>query len=144
MLSTRLWMGLSTLILGLAVAATPALAQQKRKSSNEQIKRAAITDEPVELRSAMSLDRNCDPYDMPRVAIIRAPKNGSVMEEFHERYSKFGQENPRSICNDKKSKATYVFYQSRPGFEGIDRFTFAIVYYDGKSDVVDVEMTVVR
>ncbi|MGL5447280.1 MAG: hypothetical protein ACRDBL_08240 [Rhabdaerophilum sp.] len=144
MLSTRLGMGLSTLILGLIVASTPACAQQKRKSSNEQLKLTAVADQEIELRSGLSLDRNCEPYEMARVAIIRAPKNGSVTEEFRERYSSFGPNNPRKVCNDKKSKATYALYRAKPGFQGTDRFTFAIIYYDGKADVYDVEMTVWR
>jgi hypothetical protein len=144
MLSTRASAGLSSLVFLMACLATPALAQQKRKSSNELVKLSAVASQEIELRSGMSLDRNCEPYDMPRVAIIRAPQNGAVTEESRERYSSFGPNNPRKICNDKKSKATYALYRAKQGFQGIDRFTFAIVYYDGRADVYDVEMTVWR
>ncbi|MBN8532699.1 MAG: hypothetical protein J0L51_01290 [Rhizobiales bacterium] len=144
MLSTRAAAGLSSLVFVAFCVTTPTLAQQKRKSGNEQMKLSAVANQEIELRSALSLDRNCDSYDMPRIAIIRAPKNGTVTEEFRERYSNFGPNNPRKICNDKKSKATYALYRATSGFQGVDRFTFAIVYYDGKTDVYDVEMTVWR
>jgi hypothetical protein len=144
MLSTRAAAILSSLVFLMACLASPALAQQKRKSSNELLKLSAVANQEIELRSGLSLDRNCDPYEMPRIAIIRAPKNGTVTEEFRERYSSFGPNNPRKICNDKKSKATYALYRAKVGFEGVDRFTFAIIYYDGKADLYDVEMTVWR
>jgi hypothetical protein len=144
MLSTRAVAALSSLVFIAACLASPAAAQQKRESRNELLKLSVVANQEIELRSGLSLDRNCDPYDMPRVAIIRAPQNGAVTEEFRERFSSFGPENPRKICNDKKSKATYAFYRARTGFVGVDRFTFAIISYDGKADVYDVEMTVVR
>jgi hypothetical protein len=144
MLSTRAAAGLSSLVFLVSCLAIPALAQQKRKSNNELVKLSAVASQEIELRSGLSLDRNCDPYEMPRIAIIRAPKHGAISEEFRERYSSFGPDNPRKICNDKKSKATYALYRAKQGFQGVDRFTFAIVYYDGKTDVYDVEMTVWR
>lgn len=144
MLSTRIVAALSTLIVMLLLGAMPASAQGKRKSGNEVIKLTAVASQEIELRSALSLDRNCDPYELPRLAIIRAPQNGAITEDIRERYSNFGSNNARKICNDKKSKATYALYRAKPGFQGVDRFTFALIYYDGKADVYDVEMTVWR
>jgi hypothetical protein len=144
MVSARALPHLLILVLLAGALAMPAFAQQKRKSNNEPLKLTAVASQEIEMRSGLSLDRNCDPYEMPRVAILRAPKHGSVTEEFRDRYSSFGPNNPRKICNDKKSKATYAIYKAKAGFQGVDRFTFAIVYYDGNSDVYDVEMTVWR
>lgn len=144
MLSKRAAAMLSSAVFVAACLAAPALAQQKRKSSGEPLKLSAVANQEIELRSGLSLDRLCNPYEPARVAIIRAPRNGTVTEELRERYSTYGSDNPRKICNDRKWKATYALYRAKPGFQGVDRFRFAIVYYDGNTDVYDVEMTVWR
>lgn len=138
------------LCLGLALAgalALPAFSQARknqRQSNAELLKLTAVGTQEIEIRSGMSLDLNCELLGQARVAIIRAPQNGTVLEQQRDRFPNFGNANPRRICNDKRTKATFAIYRANPGFQGVDRFRFAIVYYNGESNIYDVEMTVWR
>lgn len=137
----RLMMGLALM----GAMALPAEAQSKnRKRENELLKLTSVGTQEIELRSGMSMDLNCELLGQARVAIIRAPQNGTILEQQRDRFPNFGDSNPRKICNDKKMKATYAIYRANSGFQGTDRFTFAIVYYNGESNIYDVEMTVWR
>ena len=136
------------LVLGallVAAMALPAAAQGRdRKSKADLLKLTAVGSQEIELRSGMSLDLNCELLGRARVAILRAPKNGEILEQQRDRFPNFGDSNPRRICNDKKTKATYAIYRAKAGFQGMDRFRFAIVYYNGEFNTYDVEMTVWR
>jgi len=119
-----------------------ALAQTTPKS--KVVKLSALASQEIELRSGLSLNLNCESLRPTRVAVIKAPGNGTVIEREKEIFSNFSKDNPRFSCNEKKSLGVIAVYKSNPDFRGTDKFSFAVVYYDGRADIYDVEMTVWR
>lgn len=135
-------MHFSVFLLSLIMFSGAALAQTQPKP--KIVKLSALAEQEIELRSGLSLNLSCEPLRPTRVAVIKAPANGTVFERDKEMFSNFAKDNPRFSCNEKKSLGVIAVYKSKPDFRGVDKFSFAVVYYDGRADIYDVEMTVWR
>jgi hypothetical protein len=132
------------LVLGLAIGLLSILAAPTEAQERKTLKRNSVGNQEIELSYGISLDRSCQPLGPIRIAVVRRPKHGKVLERPIERHTSFKMDNPRHTCNAKPSPGVAAFYQANDKFSGIDRFQFAIVYYDGTSELYDVEMVVWR
>jgi len=128
------------LVIGLFPIFVAPIEAQERKT----LKRNSVGNQEIELSYGISLDRSCQPHGPIRIAVVRRPKHGRVLERPIERHTSFKTDNPRHVCNTKLSPGMAAFYQANDKFSGVDRFQFAIVYYDGTSELYDVEMVVWR
>jgi hypothetical protein len=129
------------IVLFFAFFLIPALSQASDQEK-KTLKRNSVGNQEVELSYGISLDRDCQPLFPIRIAVVKPPRHGVVRERSVEKHTSFKQDNPRHACNTKKSAGIAAFYQAKDKFKGIDRFQFAIVYFDGTSELYDVEMTV--
>lgn len=125
------------LTLFLAAGLPGAVAQDKKT-----LKLNAVDTQEVQMQYGYSLEEDCTPHPMSRIAILKPPRGGKVTMREIELFPRYGSDNVRHPCNKTRTKAVAAFYQAQPKFRGTDRFSFAIVYYDGTARVYETEVVV--
>lgn len=108
--------------------ASAACAQAQKV---ERMKLHAVGDQEILLRRGYSVDNNCVPLLPTKIAIITAPKNGTITERPVNGFPSYDKDNSRFKCNEKRVEGVGAFYKAKPGFKGVDKVEFGIVYYDG-------------
>ena len=119
-------------------AAGPALSQTKTQTSQLY----SVGTQSVQLKTAYHLDRECKPIGITRMAVIDAPKHGTLTDQSIELFTTFSDSNPNKHCNERKSPAIGVYYAAKDGFKGKDNFSFVLVFSDGESWRYNIKMTV--
>lgn len=132
----------------LLMAGTSLAEAQARKAAPtpkpQKVQVTAVAGQEIFLRRGISLERDCTPIPGARIAVVKPPSNGQVVERQTEAFPNYDRDNPRYSCNAKKVPGIAAYYIAKEGFSGVDRFTFAIVHYDGDAYFYDVEVTVWR
>jgi hypothetical protein len=114
------------------------------KDTRERVEKSAVGDQEITVRTAYNLDKACKSVGETRMAIIAAPKNGTLTSRMVDLFPSFKKDNDRFVCNDKLAPAIGAFYKAKPGFTGTDRFSFTFVFEDGESWRYDVTMKVIK
>lgn len=133
-------MGWKTVFIAMCLAVLPQAVFAQNKT--HQLRRFAVGEQVIRMTYVQHLDVDCTPMGKIRMIIIRAPENGTVKSEEIQVLSSFEKDNPRFICNEKRTPALNFSYQAKEGFKGDDRFTFAAVFYDGTVWRYDAVITV--
>lgn len=128
----------ATLSFWLLIASIASANAQKI----EQLKLYAAGDQEIMLRRGYSLTPDCEPNRPTKIAIIVQPKNGTISERVHLGFPNYEKDNVRMKCNEKRVEGVAAFYKANPGFKGVDKMEFAIVYNDGGAKRFKVEMVV--
>lgn len=118
-------------------AVSPAQAEEPKKLSLN-----AVGDQEIQVTNGISLARDCLPRSGPRVGIIEAPRHGKLTERPVDMFTSYKADNPRAPCNERRTRGIGAYYKAKPGFRGIDRFRFVLVYYDGTAETYQVEIKV--
>lgn len=119
-----------------------AVVEANAQVVTHKYKKSAVAEQEVKLETAFNLDADCQSSGEIRVAIIKAPKNGRVIQKPTESIASYKKDNPRSSCNGKKVQSTSAIFVANPGFRGTENFMFGFVFADGTLWRYDVEMTV--
>jgi hypothetical protein len=115
-------MSLHRLVLLLSAVSTIVVAG----SSSAQT--AAKSGQSVRLHFYDSIDKDCTSLGKIVISMIRDPAHGKLRIVEAKTYPHFLATNPRVICNTTLLPATFVFYQSDPGFKGIDPFAYDVIF----------------
>jgi len=99
----------------------------------QEVKRNAVLDQPVQVDSIFSLNPDCTPVGEINIRTIEEPKHGKLTISKGSAFSNFLQDNPRQVCNRRRSEAMLVRYLPESGYLGPDSITVDIIYPEGYS-----------
>jgi transglutaminase-like putative cysteine protease len=99
----------------------------------QEVKRNAVLDQPLQVDSILSLNPDCTPIGEINIRTIEEPKHGKLTISKGSGFSNFLQDNPRQVCNRRRSEAMLLRYLPESGYLGADSITVDIIYPEGYS-----------
>jgi hypothetical protein len=99
----------------------------------QEVKRSAVLDQPLQVDAIFSLNPDCTPIGEINIRTIEEPKHGKLTISKGSVFTNFLQDNPRQVCNRRRSEAMLVRYLPESGYLGSDSITVDIIYPEGYS-----------
>jgi hypothetical protein len=117
----------------MAFAAAAKQAQPPAPPSVVEVKRTAVIDQPLNLDFLYSINPDCSSDGVADVRTIEDPRHGRLTIEKGSGFTNFPQENPRQVCNRRRSEGVQMHYRPEEGYLGPDSLTVDIIYNNGTS-----------
>ncbi len=108
-------------------AAPPAASEMR------EIKRTDVVDRPLQVDFLYAINPDCSSVGVAAVRVIEEPGHGKLTIGKGTGFTGFPQENPRQVCNHRRSGGMVMHYQPEAGYLGSDSLTVEVVYGDGSS-----------
>jgi hypothetical protein len=102
-------------------------------SETREIKRTAVVDRPLHVDFLYAINPDCSSIGVAAVRVIEGPGHGKFTIDKGTGFTSFPQENPRQICNRRRSDGMVMHYQPEAGYIGPDSLTVEVIYGDGAS-----------
>jgi hypothetical protein len=102
-------------------------------SETREIKRTAVVDRPLHVDFLYAVNPDCSSIGVAAVRVVEEPGHGKLTIDKGTGFTSFPQENPRQVCNRRRSDGTVMHYQPEAGYLGPDSLTVEVVYSNGAS-----------
>lgn len=123
----------------LALAATVAGCNSTTATSE---KLSAISGRTIHVEFYNHINADCSSIGAAVMRVTQAPLHGRVTSAVGLGFPSFAKDNQRHHCNTRRVQGTHVYYASKPGFTGQDRFAYDVIWYDGELWKHDVEVQI--
>jgi hypothetical protein len=112
--------------------------------ASETFNRRAVfsSGRPSMFEFVTSLNPDCSLLGLPTVRVTADPSHGSLKLVPGKGYSQFRPDNQRYQCNRHRVPGIQIFYTSRQGYIGDDRFELSVITFDGREYIYKVQIDV--
>jgi transglutaminase-like putative cysteine protease len=107
-----------------------------------EIKRTVVVDRPVNVDFIYAINPDCSSIGVAGFRMTEEAKHGKFSIEKGTGFTNFAQDNPRQVCNRRRSEGTVMHYQPEAGYLGPDSVTVDVVYGDGTSRKRHYDITI--
>lgn len=127
----RYWMLLAGLLVGVVGVVNVFFLHRGTVASGNTFRDKAVhSGQKERIAYFYALRADCESEGYPEIMVVRSPGKGSISTEQDKAYPQYTRDNTRFECDKNLAAATLVYYQSEPGFHGLDSVTIMIRFPD--------------
>jgi transglutaminase-like putative cysteine protease len=102
-------------------------------STPADVKRTAVSGEPLDLDFVQVVGTDCVAVGVSRVIVVASPAHGTLNVAPGDGFVTYGQGDARAACNRRRLEGMRITYRPEPGYLGPDSATITAVLADGST-----------
>ena len=110
--------------------------------NTEPSKRKVVSGRPWKIDKWYLTKPDCTAAGYPEVRVVTPPTHGTITSEKGETFPNFPDGNVRKVCNKQQVPATWISYESHPGFVGSDSLVVDVGFLGGQPRRVTYDLKI--